>query len=47
VGIVHLQVLCTQNLADLKEQHICIEFCFKLGKNTAETFEVLEVAFLM
>jgi len=29
----------------LKEQHICIEFCFKLEKNTTEIFEVMKVAF--
>ena len=45
MGVVHSQFLCTQNLADLKEQHICIEFCFQLGKYATETFEVWKVAF--
>ena len=32
-------------MADLKGQHVCIKFCFKLGKYAVKTFEMLEVAF--
>jgi hypothetical protein len=32
-------------VTDLKEQHVCIKFCFKLGKNSVETFDMLEVCF--
>jgi hypothetical protein len=27
------------------EQRVCIKFCVKLGKSTAETLEMLHVAF--
>lgn len=43
--LLRLQFLCTQKVSDLKEQHICIKFCFKLGKNTVETFDMFEVRF--
>lgn len=26
------------------EQHLCIEFCFKIGKNVTEDFESIELA---
>jgi hypothetical protein len=32
-------------MADVKEQRICITFCFKLGKITTETHEMLKEAF--
>jgi len=32
-------------MADVKEQRICIKFCFKLNKNTAETHQMLKEAF--
>jgi len=32
-------------MADLKEQHVCIEFCFLLGKTAAETATMLREAF--
>jgi hypothetical protein len=32
-------------MADLKEQHVCIKFCFKRRKNGAETFKMMKVAF--
>jgi hypothetical protein len=32
-------------MADLKEQRICVKFCFKLGKTTSETHEMLKTAF--
>jgi hypothetical protein len=32
-------------MADLKEQSICVKFCFKCGKSASETHEMLETAF--
>jgi hypothetical protein len=32
-------------MADVKEQWICIKFCFKLGKTAAETHRILREAF--
>jgi hypothetical protein len=32
-------------MADLKEQCICVKFCFKLGKTASETHEILKTAF--
>jgi hypothetical protein len=32
-------------MADLREQRVCIKFCFKLGKTTAETHQMLKQAF--
>jgi hypothetical protein len=32
-------------MTHLKEQCVCIKFCFKLGKNAMETFKMFEVAF--
>jgi hypothetical protein len=32
-------------MADLKEQCICVKFCFKLGKTASETHEMLKIAF--
>jgi len=32
-------------IADLKEQRVCIKFCFLLGKTAAETVTVLREAF--
>jgi hypothetical protein len=32
-------------MADLKEQRICMKFCFKLGKTASETHEMLKTAF--
>jgi hypothetical protein len=32
-------------MADLKEQRICMKFCFKLGKTASETHEMLNTAF--
>jgi hypothetical protein len=31
-------------MGDLKQQHVCIRFCFKRGKSDAETFEMRQVA---
>jgi hypothetical protein len=27
------------------QQHVCIDFCFRLGKTGAETYEMLQAAF--
>ncbi|PNF18540.1 hypothetical protein B7P43_G08515 [Cryptotermes secundus] len=32
-------------MADLRKQRVCIKFCFKLGKTTAETHQMLEQAY--
>jgi len=32
-------------MADVKEQRICIKFCFKLNKTAAETHRMLKEAF--
>jgi hypothetical protein len=32
-------------MADLKEQSICVKFCFKFGKTASETHEMLKTAF--
>ena len=32
-------------LADNKEQRVCVEFCFLLGKSAAETLLMLQEAF--
>jgi len=32
-------------MADVKEQRICINFCFKLNKTAAETHRMLKEAF--
>jgi hypothetical protein len=32
-------------MADFREQRACIEFCFKLGKNATECYEMLKRAF--
>jgi len=32
-------------MADLNEQHVCIKFCFLLGKTAAETVTILREAF--
>jgi hypothetical protein len=32
-------------MAGLKEQRICVKFCFKLGKTASETHEMLKGAF--
>jgi hypothetical protein len=32
-------------MADMKEQRICVKFCFKLGKTASKTYEMLRTAF--
>ena len=29
----------------IEEQRVCVQFCFKLGKSSNETFELLQQAF--
>jgi hypothetical protein len=31
-------------MGDFHEQHVCVKFCFKLGKTFSETFEMLKQA---
>ena len=31
-------------MADFREQHACIKFCFKLVKTSAEYYEILKTA---
>jgi hypothetical protein len=37
--------LCGFATANLRKQRVCIKFCFKLGKTTAETLRMLKQAF--
>jgi hypothetical protein len=32
-------------MVDVKEQRVCIKFCFKLGKSAAETHQMIKQAF--
>jgi hypothetical protein len=32
-------------MVDWREWYVCIKFCFNLGKNAAQTFEMLKVPF--
>ena len=32
-------------IVDVKEEQVCIKFCFKLGRNTAKTHKILQQAF--
>jgi len=38
-------VSANTEMADIKEQRICIKFCFKLNKTAAETNRMLKEAF--
>ena len=31
-------------MADFREQHVCIKFCFKLGETATECYEMLKTA---
>jgi len=37
--------LQVEKIKDLEEQGVCAKFCFKLGKNFAETFQMLQQAY--
>ena len=43
--VVSVIVFVDFSKADLKEQRVCIEFCFLLGKTAAETVTMLGEAF--
>jgi hypothetical protein len=44
--IEHLPALCVASHdGDKVQQHMCINFCFRLGKSGAETYEMLQAAF--
>ncbi|VVC45005.1 Hypothetical protein CINCED_3A014263 [Cinara cedri] len=30
---------------EINEQHVCIKFCLKLGKNATETYTIIKIAF--
>ena len=32
-------------MKNLEEQHVCVKFCFKLGKTSTETWKMLQQAF--
>jgi len=32
-------------MEDFEEQHVCMKFCFKLGKTVTETWKMLQQAF--
>jgi hypothetical protein len=36
--------VCGFAMGDLREQHVCIKFYFKLGRTTAETLQMLKQA---
>jgi hypothetical protein len=39
------QFTVVSEMADLKEQRICVKFCLRLGKTPSETHEMLKTAF--
>jgi hypothetical protein len=45
IAIVVFPWVCSFMMADLREQHVCIKLCFKLGKNTAEMHQMLTRTF--
>jgi hypothetical protein len=44
-GIYDLRFSVISKIAHLKEQCICVKFCFKLGKTASEMHEMLKAAF--
>jgi hypothetical protein len=38
-------IVLTAKMTDVKEQQICIKFCFKLSKMASETHRMLKEAF--
>ena len=38
-------VITIFTMCERREQRICIKFCFKMGKNATETFQLLQQAF--
>lgn len=45
ISIVVFPWVCGFAMADLREQRVCIKFCFKLGKTAAKTHQMLKQAF--
>jgi hypothetical protein len=45
ISIVMFPRICCFAMADLREQHVCIKFCFKLGKTAAEPHQNVNQAF--
>ena len=39
--LFHLGFLYTKKMADMKEQHACIKFCFTMGRNAMGKYELL------
>jgi hypothetical protein len=42
---VYLRLVIVLVCGMSEEQHMCIKFCVKLGRNGVETFEMLRTAF--
>lgn len=38
-------LLCNFEVTDVKQQRICIKFCFKFGETVAETHKILQQSF--
>jgi hypothetical protein len=45
ISIVVFPRVCRFEMVDLGQQRVCIKFCFKLGKTTPETHQMLKQAF--
>jgi hypothetical protein len=45
ISIVVFLRVCSFAMADLREQRVCIKFCFKLGKTSIEMHQMLKQAF--
>jgi hypothetical protein len=45
VCIVQVEISAYPEMAEKKEQHVCIKFCFNLEENATEAFETLKVCF--
>lgn len=39
--LFRLGFLCTNKMAVMKEQCVCIKFCFTMGRNAMGTYEML------
>jgi hypothetical protein len=44
-ALFHLRFWRTLKVADLKELHVCVKFCFKQRKIGMETVKMMKVAF--
>jgi len=42
---IYLQCASHLTMEEKVQQHVCINFCFRLGKSGAETYELLQAAF--